>query len=510
MKQKADEFAWVELQPAQPLTDSQKEIIPLLLKAGKIMDKLFWIQAYGKDYKTLDTTDADIEALININYGPWERLNNNLPLLPNYGKKPAGAAFYPQDMTKEEFVALEDSTKTSQYTMIIRNAEGKLQAVPYHQYFHADLADAANYIRQAAQKVSNPLLQSYLNARASALLTDDYFESDMLWMDVKNNDIDFIAGPIENYEDGLFGYKTAYESFILLKDQEWTSKLEHINALMPALQQSLPCPLQYKPLITTALSDMGVYDALFYGGDCNAGSKTIAINLPNDERVQTEKGSRKLQLKNSMRAKFDKILMPIAQLLIDSSQIGHVNFNAFFENVMMHEVAHGLGVKWTNDGATIRSALKECYSTIEEAKADILGLYLVNQLMTMKELPQKDRLQNYVTFVAGIFRSVRFGLSSAHGKANMFVFNTLLEQGAVSKTKEGFYLVNAEQMDKTVAFIGEKVLTIEGTGNYQEAGDIVKNQCVIKEELQKDLHKIATSHIPKDIRFTFAIDNLDK
>lgn len=508
MKQKVEEFAWVELQPSQPLTDSQKESISLLLKAGKIMDKLFWIQAYGKDYASLDTTDTDLQSLISINYGPWERLNNNHPLLPHYGQKPAGAGFYPKDMTKEEFEALQDSSKMSQYTMIVRNSGGELKVIPYHQYFDADLAEASNYIRLAAQKVSNPLLQSYLMARAEALLTDNYFESDMLWMEVKNNDIDFIAGPIENYEDGLFGYKTAYESFILLKDREWTSKLEHINALMPVLQKSLPCKPQYKPVVTTALSDMGVYDALYYGGDCNAGSKTIAINLPNDERVQTEKGSRKLQLKNSMRAKFDKILMPIAQLLIDSSQIKYVNFNAFFENVMMHETAHGLGVKWTENGGTIRSALKEYYSTIEEAKADILGLYLVNRLMEMKELPQKERLENYVTFVAGIFRSVRFGLSSAHGKANMFVFNTMVELGAVKKNEQGFYMVDAELMDKAVAFIGETVLTIEGTGSYEQAKDIVQNHCVIKEELQKDLYKIAIGNIPKDIRFTFAIEKL--
>jgi hypothetical protein len=323
-------------------------------------------------------------------------------------------------------------------------------------------------------------------------------------MDMKNNKIDFVVGPIESYEDAFMGVKAAHSGQILIKDLEWSKNIEHFNEILPQLQAGLPVPPEYKTESATNSGDMNVYNAIYYGGDCNSGSKNIAINLPNDPRVHATKGSRKLQLKNSMEAKFNTILLPIAELLIDETQLKHVKFeDAFFQNVMFHEVAHGLGVKYTiNSKKAVREALEEYYSPVEEAKADIAGLYMVTQLYEMGEFPEKDLMDNYVTFMAGIFRSVRFGVASSHGKANMMEFYYLKERGAFVKNEEtGKYSVNFEKMKAAVAEMVNDIIVIQGDGNLQAAKNWVDTKSNIDEELQKDLDKIAQAGIPKDIVF---------
>jgi len=322
-------------------------------------------------------------------------------------------------------------------------------------------------------------------------------------MDLSNNDIDIVIGPIENYEDGLFNYKAAHEAFVLLKDQEWSKLLDKFAGLLPELQNSLPVDDKYKTEVPGSDSDLGVYDVVFCAGDCNAGSKTIAINLPNDERVHAQKGSRKLQLKNAMQYKFDKILVPISNVLIVEEQRKHVKFEAFFQNTMFHETAHGLGINNTiNDKGTVRHALKEQYSAIEEGKADIVGLFLVKKLAEMGELGEKDLMDNYVTFMASIFRSIRFGIASSHGKANMIRFYFFQEQGAFTKNEEtGMYSVNFDKMTEAMELLANKILVIQGDGNYEEAKKLVEEKGFIRDELQNDLDKIAKEGIPRDIRF---------
>jgi tetratricopeptide (TPR) repeat protein len=406
-------------------------------------------------------------------------------------------------MTQKEFEAFEADDKASLYTVIRRNAKGELESVPYSQAYKEQHEKAAKLLRQAAELAEDEGLKKYLNLRAEALLTDDYLASDMAWMDMKDNNIDFVVGPIENYEDALFNYKAAHEAFILIKDQEWSQKLSRFAALLPALQRNLPVADKYKAEVPGSDSDLGVYDAVFYAGDCNAGSKTIAINLPNDPKVHIEKGSRKLQLKNSMRYKFDKILVPISKVLIDEEQRKHVTFEAFFENTMFHEVAHGLGIKNTiNNNGTVREALKETYSAIEENKADILGLFMVSNLAEMGELGEKDLMDNYVTFMSGIFRSVRFGAASAHGKANMMRFYYFQEQGAFTRNPEtGTYKIDFEKMTEAMNSLAEKTLVLQGDGSYDEAKKMLEEMGYIKEELQADLNRINESSIPVDIRF---------
>ena len=406
-------------------------------------------------------------------------------------------------MTKKEFEAWNDATKASLYTLIRRGEDGKLKSIPYHIAYAEQIQKAADLLEKAAILAEDSGLKNYLSKRAEALLTDEYFDSDVAWMEMKNNTIDFIIGPIENYEDQLFGYKAAHESFILIKDKEWSKKLTHFSALLPGLQKDLPCEPKYKAETSGTDSDLNAYDAIYYAGDCNAGSKTIAINLPNDEVVRETKGSRKLQLKNSMQAKFDKILVPIADLLIAEDQRSHVKFDAFFENTMFHEVAHGLGLGNTIDKkGTVREALKNTYSSIEEGKADILGLWCVYKLNEMGELEDKDMMDNFVTFMAGIFRSVRFGAASAHGKANMIRFYYFQETGAFERDEAtGTYRVNFEKMKEAMFSLSEMILKIQGDGDYDAAVSLIKEKGNIREALQKDLDRIGKAGIPRDIVF---------
>lgn len=501
---KADEFATFKLTTdLSVLTEKEKELLPFLFKAADLMQEIYWTQAYGDNEEVLSKAKSDGETkFININYGPWERLSGNEPFLEGYGEKPAGAMFYP-DMTKEEFAAWDDPAKTGLYTLIKRDKEGKLEAVPYHVAYKEKVEEAAEYIRQAASLAEDEGLKKYLELRAEALLTDDYYDSDVAWLDMKDNSIEFVVGPIENYEDQLYGYKTAHESFILVKDKAWSKKLEKYAAILPELQKALPCKQAYKNETPGSDSDMNAYDAIYYAGDCNAGSKTIAINLPNDEKVRANKGSRKLQLKNSMQAKFDKILTPISELLITEEQRKHVKFDAFFENTMFHEVAHGLGLGNTISGdITVRESLKETYTSIEESKADILGLWCVYQLNEMGEFSDKEMMDNFVTFMAGIFRSVRFGAASAHGKANMFRFYYFEEKGAFTRDEAtGTYRVDYEKMKQAMFDLSDLILTVQGDGDYEKAKSMIAEKGFIREALQNDLNRIGDAGIPRDIVF---------
>ncbi|TDN99007.1 dipeptidyl-peptidase 3 family protein [Sunxiuqinia elliptica] len=505
IEKKADEFVSFKLTTdLSVLTEKEKQMLPHLFQAAQIMNEIFWMEAFGDKEEVLaKATSPAMEKFIRINYGPWERLSANEPFIEGYGEKPAGANFYPVDMTKAEFEAWEEPSKTSLYTLIRRDEDGKLKAIPYHEAFSKQIQEVVGHLRQAAELAEDEGLKKYLELRAEALLTDEYYESDVAWMDMKTNTVDFVVGPIENYEDQLFGYKAAHEAFILVKDKAWSKKLEKYAALLPDLQKALPTADQYKSEMPGSDSDMNAYDVIYYAGDCNAGSKTIAINLPNDEQVRANKGSRKLQLKNSMQAKFDQILMPITDLLIVKEQRGHVKFDAFFENTMFHEVAHGLGMGSTVDGSqTVREALKETYTSLEESKADILGLWVVYKLNEMGEFADKDLMDNFVTFMAGIFRSVRFGAASAHGKANMIRFYYFQEKGAFEREAEtGMYRVNFEKMKQAMIDLSDLVLTIQGDGDYEQAKSLLEEKGFIREELQLDLDRIGEAGIPVDIVF---------
>jgi len=487
------------------LSERECRMIPHLIEASRAMDDVFWMQSYGnKDSLLQSIDDSALKEFARINYGPWDRLNNDAPFIDGIGDKPLGANFYPKDMSKREFeVAVRrEPALASHYTVVVRDADEGLKAVPYHQAFRFQMEYAADELRSAAELADDPGLKEYLTLRADALVTGEYQASDMSWMNMKDNTLDIVIGPIEVYEDRLFGYKAATEAYVLIKDRDWSERLSRYSSLLPMLQEGLPVPPEYKREKPGTDSDLNAYDAIYYAGQANAGSKTIAINLPNDEEVQLQKGTRRLQLKNSMRAKFDKILEPMSDILIAEDQRDHVTFDAFFEDVMFHEVAHGLGIKRTLDGSqTVRAALKEHFSTIEEGKADILGLYMVLALQEQGEL-EADIRDSMVTFLAGIFRSVRFGASNAHGLANMIRFNFFREMGAFTRDDAtGTYAANFDRMKEAMTALSEKLLRLQGDGDYDGVDAFIREYGAVPSELQRDLDRVAHAGIPVDIEF---------
>lgn len=507
---KVNEYAEYTLEAdLSHLSDNQRQMIPILIEISKIMDDLFWKEAYGDKTALMNTLpDEATRKFAKINYGPWDRLRADDPFVDGVGTKPLGAQYYPADMSKEEFEGFDDPDKTSLYTLIKRNEAGELYSEPFYTAFAHEVQRAAALLREAAELADDEGFSIYLSLRADALLSDSYLASDLAWMEMKSNMIDFVVGPIENYEDKLFNYKAAHEAYVLIKDMKWSERLTKFVSFLPELQANLPVADQYKQESPGTDSDLNAYDVVYYAGDCNAGSKTIAINLPNDERVQLEKGTRRLQLKNAMRAKFDKIMVPINNLLIDESQRKHVTFDAFFANTMFHEVAHGLGIKNTiNDKGTVREALKEHGSALEEGKADILGLYMITQLHHKGEI-DGELMDYYTTFLAGIFRSVRFGASSAHGKANMIRFNYFKEKNAFTYSENGTYVVNFEAFQEAMNSLSEMILTLQGNGDYEGVDELFNKMGVVGPELQQDLDRVGNAGIPRDIIFNQGIEVL--
>lgn len=482
----------------------KREMLKLLIEAAQIMDDLFWRQAWGDKAALLNSIDNEAtRRLAVMNYGPWDRLAGDRSFVDGIEDKPLGANLYPRDMTKEEFEAADLEGKASQYTVLERGADGGLKVVPYSQAFPTELRRAAGLLNQAANLAEDPGFANYLRLRAKALLSDDYLDSDMAWMDMKSNTVDLVYGPIETYEDKLFGYKASFEAYVLIKDVAWSERLARYASFLPELQLGLPVPEAYKAEVPGTDSDLNAYDVVFYAGDCNAGSKTIAINLPNDEQVQLAKGTRRLQLKNAMQAKFDNILVPIADQLIAADQRQHVVFDAFFANTMFHEVAHGLGIKNTVNGkGLVRTALRDLAGAVEEGKADVLGLYMIKSLFEKGEITQGELMDYYVTFVASIFRSVRFGASSAHGRANMVRFNFFQDRGAFLRDPEtGRYRVDKAAMEQAMAELSARILTLQGDGDYEGVTAMMEELEVIRPSLQADLDKLTVANIPVDIVF---------
>ena len=493
------------------LSENQKAMLPLLIDASKIMDELFWLQAFGeRDTFLAGIDNPDVRAYAAANYGPWDRLAGDRPFLKGVDDKPLGARFYPADMTREEFDSASVRGKAGLYSLLRRDDEGGLNVVPYHVEYADQLEQAAEYLREAAALADDAEFGAYLNLRAEALTTDRYQPSDLAWMDMKNNMIDVVIGAIETYEDQLFGYRAAYESYVLIKDLAWSERLARFATFLPELQRGLPVDDAYKTESPGSDSDLNAYDVIYYAGHSNAGSKTIAINLPNDEQVQLQKGTRRLQLKNAMRAKFDKILVPISEELITPGQRKHITFDAFFGNTMFHEVAHGLGIKNTiNGNGMVRTALKELASATEEGKADILGLYMVTALHEKGEI-DGQLMDHYVTFLAGIFRSVRFGASSAHGRANMVRFNVFKELGAFRYDEQtGHYSVDFDGMQSAMAALTETLLTLQGDGDYEGTKALMDDKGVVPDDLQDALNRLATAGIPVDIVFEQGVEQLD-
>jgi hypothetical protein len=504
MQLKVEEYASFDLTSdlVSQLSESEKKLIPIFIQISDIMDDLFWKQTFG-DKTILDTIqDQWTKDFVALNYGPWERLNNDLSFVSGFEAKPLGCQYYPQDITKEEYAAYKDKNKGSLYTVLQRNDDGTLKTVWYRDAYKEEITKVCALLDSAIAIAEDPGMKNYLKERKVAFQTDNYFKSDIAWMNMKESKLDFVVGPIENYDDNLNNAKASYEAFILLKDVTRSNDLSKFIAMLPELQKALPCDPKYKTFVPGTSSDLNVYDAVYYAGDCNSGSKTIAINLPNDDKVQALKGSRRLQLRNVMQAKFDKILLPIGNLIIEPTQQKNLKFDAFFWNVTFHEVAHGLGIKNTLNGkGTVDNAMQTEKTNWEEAKADILGLFIVCKLIEKGEITNITKEDAITTYIAGILRSVRFGAGTAHGVANMMCFNYFEKEGAFVRNDDGTYHIDFAKATKAMDSWANLIITTQGDGNFEFADQYHKENGGINKALQVDLDKINNSGIPRDIRF---------
>ncbi len=491
------------------LTPQEQAMLPLLIDAAREMDAIFWQEAYGdRDALLASIADPEQRRLAEIHFGPWDRLDDNVPFIAGFGSKPAGAGFYPSDMTKEEFEAAcrvspeQAAALRSPYTLVRRDGHGALVAIPYHVAFAAPLGRAAEKLRQAAELAEDPGLRRYLELRAAALLDDDYRASDLAWLDMKENGIDIVIGPIEQYEDGLVGIKAAHEGVVLLKDRAWSARLGRLAALLPELQRRLPVPDVYKQEMPGSDSDLNAYDAVFVAGFARADTPA-AINLPNDEEVQLARGTRRLQLRNVMRTAFDTGNRFRADLVCAPDQRTCYTFDAYFQRILLHEVAHGLGVKHTLDGrGTVRGALRELHPAIEEAKADSLGLHLIATLQEMGALADADPEGSVVTFLVAIVGDAQSGISEAHARGSLAQFAFLADHGVVGRDPgTGAYRVDPARMREGVAALAARLLQLQGDGDHAGAAAFLQTAQTAYDAVRPDLDRLAAADIPRGFIF---------
>ncbi len=504
MEEAVKQYAVINLETdLSQLSDNQRKMIVELIKAAKIVDKIFWKQAYGdKESLFSKITDTDTAKFVEINYGPWDRLSGNQSFVNGIGKKPLGANFYPEDIKYFPFIQLSFQDKLSMYTLLKRDENRELYTVPYHEAYKEEIAQIADHMQKAADLAEDQAFKDYLLKRIIALQTDDYYESDAAWVDLSDNLVDFTIGSFENEEDHFLYLKGAYEASVMVKDVEWTNKFSSYLSFLPDLQKELPVEDAYKTQKMGVNSGIVVYNILYNGGYSNAGPKNIALTRPTDGKIQMEKGTKKLQFKNVTEAKFQKILYPIAELLMDSSQLSHVKSNSFFENNLFFEICNGMLLTQTIDGkGPVKESLNETYNVIKNLNNDVLRLFLIRKLNEKGILEESDINNNFATYLADIFRSVRFGTAHSQGKAAMISFNYYMEKGAIIRSDEGIYKVDFPKMKQVNEELAQKVIKIQGDGNYQEAKTMIRNYGMVKETLKKDLNKIRENKIPVDIVF---------
>lgn len=524
MKAKVAQFAEVNVRYDKSiLSEKEKVVLQKLYEASKIIDDIFLEQVYYKNFeikKTLESSKDPLDELrykyFQIMFGPFDRLDHNKPFYGNE-TKPLGANFYPVDMTKEEFENYvkanpnKEKELTSEFTIVKR--EGKdLVAVPYSIAYKEKLEQVAKLLNEAAEYAENESLKKYLTLRAKAFLTNDYYESDLAWMDLKDHKIEVVIGPYEVYEDEMFNYKAAFESFLTIVDPEETKKLEVFKNYLDYIEENLPLAKEYKGYKRGGESPILVVQEVFGAGDNKSGVQTLAFNLPNDERVRQAKGSKKVMLKNMHEAKFEKLLLPIAKLVLDDKEITYVTFNGFFNHTLMHEISHGVGlglITINGKKTEVKKELKETYSKIEECKADVLGMFN-NILMIEKGVyPKGFDKEIYTTFLAGIFRSVRFGISEAHGAGNAIIYNYLLEKGAYTyNEKTQKVSVNFDKINDAVKSLAELILTIQAKGDYKAAVELVNKYGVESPSMKTLRAKLAS--LPIDIKPIYQIEKEQK
>ena len=497
----------------------EKQVLVRLIEASDIMHELFTKQVSPRNAEWREQlasqrgAGADAaRALFDIMIGPWDRLEHDEPFL-DVGPKPAGAGYYPADLTREQFEQWltdhpEDRQAFTGYFSVIKRQKGVLVAVPYNVEYRAELERAAALLREAADLSQNESLSNYLRTRAAAFLSNDYFESDMAWMDIVDSRIEPTIGPYEVYEDQLMGFKAAFESFITVADAAASAELERLKDSMRSLEERLPIEDRYKNLDRGFESPIRVVDVAYTAGDTRAGVQTIAFNLPNDERVREAKGSKKVMLRNVARAKFERILTPIAQEVLDPALVADVAFDPWFTGVLMHELAHGLGPGFitteSGERITVNQALKEHYSAIEEAKADVTGVHNLTVLQGDGAYDADFVRRAYVSHLADIFRATRFGANEAHGRANLLQFNWLWEKGAIRHDAEtGRFSADADALVEGFRSLATELLTLQAKGDYARAGELLERYGTVRPEMRAALDRL--DGVPVDIRPSYTV-----
>lgn len=495
------------------LPPSEKQALAHIIRAAMLMDGLFLSQVDAANPSLLLSLAADESPLgrARLNYflrnkGPWSRIDHDAPFVPGVAAKTPQAAFYPADSTKEEVEKWLASLPAGQqarakgfFTTIRRNAAGHLISIPYSVEYQSTLERVAIYLRAAAASTTQPTLKKYLSTRADALLSNEYFESDMAWMELDAS-IEPTVGPYETYEDGWFGFKSAFEAFITVRDDEETKKLSDLGSHLQAIEDALPIDAAQKNPKLGAYSPIRVVNQVYASGDASRGVATAAFNLPNDERVIKEKGSKRVMLKNVQEAKFKMALQPISKVVLSKADQKAVAFDSFFTHILMHELMHGLGPhNITVDGkkTTPREQLKDIYGALEEAKADISGLFAMHFLVDAKVLPASMAATMYTTFLASSFRTIRFGIAEAHGRGQAMQLNYLLDKGAFTVSKKGTFAVDKAKIRDGVKDLTAEIMTIEATGDYARGKALLDKYAVIRPETQKLLDKLLK--VPVDI-----------
>ena len=495
------------------LPGSEREALAHIVDAARIMDGLFLEQVWAGNPSMLLSLLGDQSAVgparldfFLLNKGPWSRIEENRRFVPGAPDKPAGANFYPADATREDVAAWFDQldeparrAATGFFTTIRRRSDGGFLAVPYSVEYQGPLAVAAEHLRAAARATTQPTLRRYLESRAAAFASNDYYDSDVAWMQLDAS-IEPTIGPYEVYEDEWFNYKAAFEAFVTLRDDRETVNLARFGLQLQSLEDTLPIDPRYRNRSLGALAPIRVVNVVFTAGDANSGVQTAAFNLPNDERVTREQGSKRVMLKNVQEAKFERVLTPIARIALSEADQRDFSFEAFFTHILMHELMHGLGPgAITVDGreTTVRQQLQETYSTIEEAKADVSGLWALQQLLDRGQVDASLARSMYTTFLASIFRSVRFGINEAHGRGVAIQLNTFLDAGAVSVDAEGRFAVDHARIRDAVTALTTELMTIQAVGDVAAAETLLATRGMIRPEVQRVLDRL--NRIPIDI-----------
>ena len=509
-------YATVELSTdLSNLSANQKIIISELIAAGQYADDIFWRQSAHDAVeirKRFQNQTGPIKKYIEINYGPYDRLDNHNRFIGSGPtKKPAGAGFYPEDLSREEFLTYiqshpeQKNDLQSLYTVIER--EGKLlKAIPYHQYY-ADQIDPITYhLHRAAELCKNQSLKTYLTERAKALDSDTYYRSDLAWMDLKDHRIDCIIGPIENYEDNLFNYKAAFESAVLIRDDSASHELKIYEQHLNTLERHLPIDNKYKRKSVGSGNILEIVNVIYFGGDFQAGVKTIAASLPNDEKVIIEKGAKKQLYKNILEAKYEHILKPIAAIIVEGDLCQYLSQADFISQILLHEISHTIGPSYVaGKNESVRHALRDRYAIIEECKADVLGIYSATYFNKVFNLSAENLLSRYITYIAGLFRSIRFGIEEAHGLANLIQLNFLLEKNVIRRIKQqNKHSLNMDNFQPVLSELARELLMIEVMGDYDQAGELIERYGHVDDKIKEDLENLIP--IPRDLDLKFSLD----